>query len=120
MIGLKTRAIFFIQSEVKPKSVISCFDWFIKLSVPSVSDWVECRRLYWFWFYNTRFENCSIENYSLLNVLHLFLATGESRTRRKEKTARIAPTGEYRTTKKFMLFAKLQARKPVQNSSVML
>lgn len=38
------------------------------------------------------------------------LATGESRTRRKEKTARIAPTGEYRTAKKFMLFAKLQAR----------
>lgn len=54
------------------------------------------------------------------NVLHLFLTTGESRTRRKEKTARIAPTGEYRTAKKFMLFAKLQARKLVQNSSVTL
>lgn len=48
---------------------VRSFHWFIKLSVPFVSDWVECRRLYSLWFYNTRFENCLIENYSLLQKL---------------------------------------------------
>ena len=32
-------------------------------------------------------------------IPYLLLETGESRTRRKEKTARTAPTGEYRTAK---------------------
>ena len=67
---------FFIQSEVKPKPIVTCshlfscalhqlhvisasFDWWIGLSVHVICDWLES--LVWFWFYDTQLKTALLQ-----------------------------------------------------------
>ena len=82
-IGSKNSSHFFIQSEVKPKPIVtrshafsralrqlhvttSSFDWLTGLSVSFVPDWLEL--LHWFFDYRHSIKNCSSSNGSTYNL----------------------------------------------------